>query len=81
MDAPLQGDAGGDTGTAPTKLHHTFPCNPTIINGQHRPHSCKIIHHLEMNERPGNPYVILNGSCRETGITWPTYINKCRSKA
>ena len=24
MDAPLQGDTGGHTGTAPTKLHHAF---------------------------------------------------------
>ena len=29
MDAPLQGDTGGHTGTAPTKLHHIFPRNPT----------------------------------------------------
>ena len=29
MDAPLWGDAGGHTGTAPTKLHHIFPRNPT----------------------------------------------------
>ena len=29
MDAPLQGDAGGHTGTAPTHLHHIFPRNPT----------------------------------------------------
>ena len=33
MDAPLQGDMGGHTGTAPTKLHHAFPCNPPIVNG------------------------------------------------
>ena len=25
MDAPLQGDTGGHTGTAPTHLHHIFP--------------------------------------------------------
>ncbi|WP_262502883.1 hypothetical protein [Segatella oulorum] len=24
MDAPLRGDTGGHTGTAPTKLHHAF---------------------------------------------------------
>ena len=29
MDAPLQGDTGGHTGTAPTKLHHIFPHNST----------------------------------------------------
>ena len=29
MDAPLQGDTGGHTGAAPTKLHHIFPHNPT----------------------------------------------------
>ena len=28
MDAPLQDDTGGHTGTAPTKLHHIFPRNP-----------------------------------------------------
>ena len=33
MDAPLQGDTGGHTGTAPTNLHHAFPCNPPMING------------------------------------------------
>ena len=33
MDAPLQGDTGGHTGTDPTRLHHAFPCNPPIING------------------------------------------------
>ena len=44
MDAPLQGDTGGHTGAAPTKLHHTFlhhsikrhhpsTCNPPITNG------------------------------------------------
>ena len=26
MDAPLQGDTGGHTGTAPTKLHQTTRC-------------------------------------------------------
>ena len=45
MDAPLQGDTGGHTGAAPTKLHHTFlhhsikrhhpsTCNPPMINLQ-----------------------------------------------
>ena len=29
MDAPLWGDTGGHTGTAPTNLHHIFPHNPT----------------------------------------------------
>ena len=29
MDAPLLVDVGGHTGTAPTKLHHIFPRNPT----------------------------------------------------
>ena len=44
MDAPLQGDTGGHTGTAPTKLHHAFlhhsikrhhpsTCNPPMLNG------------------------------------------------
>ena len=28
MDAPLWGDTGGHTGTAPTHLHHIFPRNP-----------------------------------------------------
>ena len=31
MDAPLQGDTGGHTGTAPTKLHHTL--QSAMING------------------------------------------------
>ena len=29
MDAPLQGDTGGHTGTAPTTLRNIFPRNPT----------------------------------------------------
>ncbi|WP_040560601.1 hypothetical protein [Segatella oulorum] len=29
MDAPLWGDTGGHTGTAPTNLHHIFPRIPT----------------------------------------------------
>ena len=29
MDAPLWGDTGGHTGSAPTHLHHIFPRNPT----------------------------------------------------
>ena len=29
MDAPLQGDAGGHIGTAPTTLRNIFPRNPT----------------------------------------------------
>ena len=28
-NAPLWGDSGGHTGTAPTNLHHIFPHNPT----------------------------------------------------
>ena len=51
MDAPLQGDTGGHTGTAPTHLHHAVPCNPPIIN-DHSGHVPAIpIHCLEMNER------------------------------
>ena len=39
MDAPLQGDAGGHTGTAPTKLRYTFTHNPpNEIN-----HPCAIL--------------------------------------
>ena len=33
MDAPLWGDTGGHIGTAPTKLHHAFPCTTSITNG------------------------------------------------
>ena len=32
MDAPLQGDAGGHTGTAPTTLRNIFPRNPPQRN-------------------------------------------------
>ena len=34
MDAPLQGDMGGHTGTAPTTLRNIFPRNPSK---QHQP--------------------------------------------
>ena len=32
MDAPLQGDTGGHTGTAPTHLHQTTRCAPTALH-------------------------------------------------
>ena len=51
MDAPLQGDTGGHAGTAPTNLHHTFSVQSAHNQQALRPHSCKTIHHLEMNER------------------------------
>ena len=79
MDAPLQGDTGGHTGTAPTKLHHTLQCAHS--QQSLRPRSCNAIHHLEMNERPGSPHYIPKCSRIETRITRPTDINKCRSKA
>ena len=79
MDAPLQGDTGGHIGTAPTHLHHAL--QSAHDQRPLRPRSCNTIHHLEMNERPGKPYIILNSSCRETRITRPHNINKCRSKA
>ena len=46
MDAPSQGDAGGHTGTAPTKLHHIFPRNS--IQTKFRP--CAI--HPKRNQPP-----------------------------
>ena len=36
MDAPLQGDAGGHTGTAPTNPHHSFPHIPHKQNNHLR---------------------------------------------
>ena len=68
MDAPLWGDTGGHTGTAPTKLHHTFlhhsikrhhpsTCNPPIINGHFGHVPAKITQHLEMNERKNDTIV------------------------
>ena len=47
MDAPLRGDTGGHTGTAPTNLHHTFSVQ-SAHNQQ--PRSCNTIHCLEMHE-------------------------------
>ena len=44
MDAPLQ----GDTGAAPTHLHHTFPCHAPITNG----HICHV---------PAILFIIWNG--------------------
>ena len=32
MDAPLWGDTGGHTGTAPTHLHQTTQCAPTALH-------------------------------------------------
>ena len=49
MDAPLQGDTGGHTGTAPTKLHHAL--QSAHNQRPHRPRSYNTTHHLEMNER------------------------------
>gem|GEM_PF-2606248 len=61
IDAPLQGDTGGHIGTAPTKLHHAFPCNPPIINGHFGHAPTKITQHLEMNERTHMTGQIMSG--------------------
>ena len=67
--------------------HRPYP-SPSCFSVQyahnqqpHRPRSCETILHLEMNERQGSPHYIPKCSRIETGITRPTYINKCRSKA
>ena len=83
MDAPLQGDTGGHTGTAPTRLHHTFlhhsikrhhpsTCNPPITNGQHRPRSYNTIHHLEMNEWADEISTIMFTSDGNTNFILPS---------
>ena len=53
MDAPLQGDTGEHTGTAPTKLHQTtssIHVQSTHNQRPHRPRSCNTIHCLEIDE-------------------------------
>ena len=49
MDAPLWGDAGGHTGTAPTNLHHIFPHIPHKQNNHLR-----AIHSNETNRPTRN---------------------------
>ena len=49
MDAPLQGDTGGHTGAAPTKLHHIFPRIPHKQNNHLR-----AIHSNETNRLTRN---------------------------
>ena len=41
MDAPLQGDTGGHTGTAPTHLRYTFTHRGWKCIAHSRPHSLK----------------------------------------
>ena len=73
MDAPLQGDTGGHTGTAPTKLHYTHlhhsikqhhpsTCNPPMIDAHFGHVPTKTIHHLEMNEGTDAAIIIMPGS-------------------
>ena len=75
IDAPLAGRHGRAHRHRPYKTPSYFSMQSAHNQRPLRPRSYNTIHHLEMNKRPGNPYIILNGSCRETRITRPTYIN------
>ena len=79
MDAPLAGRHGRAHRYRPYQTPSYFSVQSVHNQRPLRPRFCKSILHLEMNERPGNPYIILNGPCRETRITRPTYINVCTS--
>ena len=53
MDAPLQGDTGGHTGTAPTHLHQIFPRIPHKQNNHLRtihPNDINCPHAIHPNE-------------------------------
>ena len=76
MDAPLQGDAGGHIGTAPTNLHHIFP------RGVLLPHH--IIHSIAHTNRTVCPYpigVILSDSAGLASATQPTLGNNASEEA
>ena len=56
MDAPLQGDSGGHTGTAPTNLHHIFPRIPHKQNNHLHtlhPNATNRPHAIRPNETVG----------------------------
>ena len=62
MDAPLWGDSGGHTGTAPTNLHHIFPRIPhkqnnhlRVINPNETNHSTRNLlkRHLPSHAQSG----------------------------
>ena len=51
IDAPLQGDTGGHTGTAPTHLHHIFPRIPHKQNNHlHAIHQTKPTVHTQSTQ-------------------------------
>ena len=64
MNAPLWGDAGGHTGTAPTNLRHIFPRNPI----QTKFHPCAI--HPKRNQ-PSTRNPSLPISIKSYGVPLP----------
>ena len=58
MVAPLQGDAGGHTGTAPTKLHQTTRCAITsshcTFDSPRQPHGVPIPHRIAHSIAPNH---------------------------
>ena len=75
MDAPLWGDAGGHTGTAPTNLHHILPRNPPK---QHQPP-------LPISTKPRGVSLPHRGctfdSAGLASVTQPTLGNDARDEA
>ena len=64
MDAPLQDDTGGHTGTAPTHLHHIFPRNSTQTK---EPFTCNL---PQQNQPPMcNPFLPI--STKPRGVSLP----------
>ena len=57
-DAPLQGDAGGHTGTAPTHLHQTMQCAITsshyTFDSPRQPHGVSIPHRIAHSIAPNH---------------------------
>ena len=88
MDAPLWGDTGGHTGTAPTHLHQTTQCAPTALHctfdSPHQPHGVSIPHRIAHSIAPNHTVCPLPrsgytfDSAGLASATQPTLGNGCK---
>ena len=91
MDAPLQGDTGGHTGTAPTHLHRTTQCVPTALHctfdSPHQPHGVFIPHRIAHSIAPNHTVCPLPhsgytfDSAGLASVTQPTLGNNASEEA
>ena len=91
MDAPLWGDTGGHTGTAPTNLHQTTRCAITAshctFDSSHQPRGVPIPHRIAHSIAPNHAGVPIPhwgytfDSAGLASATQPTLGNSASEKA